>query len=148
MIPFADNLSERRADDIKVEYHPGSGKQPSIIRFEDYGKTSTSELQLPPNATPWRPWRSRTDFDVAALALDCYMNAKQSDRLIQLLHRVREQRDEFTLKDNKEMQKTWDLAAERSTKVHSYPYRSRMQSLLLTFAVQEGGCWCLISRRT
>ncbi|KAJ3925046.1 MAG: hypothetical protein NXY57DRAFT_866726, partial [Lentinula lateritia] len=62
------------------------------------------------------PWRSRMDFEVALLALDCHMNKRKTDKLINLIYRAAHGLDAFTLKDHQEIQNTWDLAAERLTK--------------------------------
>lgn len=57
------------------------------------------------------------DFEVASLALECYMNEKQTNKLIELVNRVAHGLDPFTLKSHKEIQDTWNLSAERLTKV-------------------------------
>lgn len=57
------------------------------------------------------------DFEVALLALDCHMNKRKTDKLINLIYRAAHGLDAFTLKDHQEIQNTWDLAAERLTKV-------------------------------
>ena len=86
--------------------------------FEDYGKHEEIRPICPPkHSRPWHPWRSRTDFDAAALALDCHMNESQTNKLVELLRRVAYGLDNFTLKNYDEIQTTWDWAAERSTNV-------------------------------
>ncbi|KAJ4463570.1 hypothetical protein C8J55DRAFT_443710, partial [Lentinula edodes] len=104
-------------DDIKIEYHPNSGRKPVIVHFDDFGRSEdVNKGSIPPNRTPWHPWRSRMDFEVASLALDCHMNKQKTDKLINLIYRAARGLDAFTLKDHQEIQNTWDLAAERLTK--------------------------------
>ncbi|KAH7870089.1 uncharacterized protein C8R40DRAFT_1073545 [Lentinula edodes] len=109
--------SEIQLDDIKIEYHPNSGWKPVIVHFDDFGRSKdVNKGSIPPNCTPWHPWRSRIDFEVASLALDCHMNKQKTDKLINLIYRAACGLDAFTLKDHQEIQNTWDLAAERLTK--------------------------------
>ncbi|KAJ3871596.1 hypothetical protein F5051DRAFT_433729 [Lentinula edodes] len=85
-----------KQNDIKIEYHPNSGK-PTVTE-------------------PWSPFHTRMDFEAATLALECSMNDKQTEKLIMLLNHVQQGFYKCTLKDYKEVQDTWDLAAEKSTK--------------------------------
>ncbi|KAF9059913.1 hypothetical protein BDP27DRAFT_1495856, partial [Rhodocollybia butyracea] len=115
-------------DDIKIEYHPNSGRVPSIQRFDEFGKQDHIQSQIPLSSTPWQPWRSRMDFEVASLALECHMNEKQTNKLVNLLNHAARGLDAFTLKDHKEIQNIWDLSAERLTKFQRadivVPYRN------------------------
>lgn len=110
-------LRETQADDIRTEYHPSSNRPQSTVPFEDFGNYKVEPACAPSNSRPWHPWRTRTDFEIAALSLECSMNEDQTTKLMGILNRVVSGRDKFTLKDYKEIQSTWDLAAERSTKV-------------------------------
>ncbi|KAJ3966423.1 hypothetical protein EV361DRAFT_854341 [Lentinula raphanica] len=115
----ADSSESRgpNSNDIRIQYHPKSGRPSSIVGFEDFiDKETPSHTPIPPSSKPWHPWQSRTNFEVAALALECFMNERQTNKLIALMHRVARGLDQFTLKDHNEVQRTWDLAADRSTK--------------------------------
>ncbi|KAJ3774269.1 hypothetical protein FB446DRAFT_787121 [Lentinula raphanica] len=115
--PIETTEGEPQADDIKIEYHPSSGKQAEILRFHEYGERKERDtVSVPPDSSPWKPWRSRVDFEVAKLALESSMSEDQINQLIDILKRVAQGSDNFTLKNNKEMQAMWDLAAERSIK--------------------------------
>lgn len=123
-----------------MEYHPNSGRPISTLPFEDFGNHVEVEPPCVPNSQPWHPWRTCTDFEIATLSLECHMNEDQTTKLMSILDCVVSGRDEFTLKDYKEIQTTWDLAAEQSTKVcifdiHDYEltiffHSSRQQTLL------------------
>ncbi|KAE9407194.1 hypothetical protein BT96DRAFT_963207 [Gymnopus androsaceus JB14] len=135
---WSTSFREIQADDIKIEYHPHSNQQPSIIPFEDYGKREEIGPICPPkHSRPWHPWRSRVDFDAAALALDCHMNERQTNKLVELLRCVAFGLNNFTLKNYDEIQTTWDQAAERSTKFQKedipVSYRDKMESVELHY---------------
>ncbi|KAJ3834010.1 hypothetical protein F5878DRAFT_697660 [Lentinula raphanica] len=113
----SESSSAPEADDVQIQYHPKSGRPMTTLTFDDFFNDKLPKsAHIPSNNKPWRPWQSRTDFEVAALALDCFMNEQQTNRLITLIHRVARGLDNFSLKDYNEVQRTWDLAAERSTK--------------------------------
>ncbi|KAF8829783.1 hypothetical protein HHX47_DHR2000053 [Lentinula edodes] len=125
---FADNTGANTTfnsqfnieqNDIKIEYHPNSGKPPVIERFDihtaDHDHVPSNDSRL----RSWLPFCTRMDFEVATLALECSMNDKQTEKLIMLLNHVQQGFDKCTLKDYKEVQDTWDLAAEKSTKACS-----------------------------
>ena len=57
---------ERKQDDIKTVYHPHSRLGSHIQRFQTYG-TNKNDLHEDPSipTEPWKPFRSRLDFEVA-----------------------------------------------------------------------------------
>ncbi|KAJ8074178.1 hypothetical protein PM082_012470 [Marasmius tenuissimus] len=124
-------------DAFQTVYHPSSGRPTITQRFEEYGMTSQEGSPIPPGAEPWRPFRTRIDFEVAELALCSAMNAEQTTTLIRLLQCVARGFDRFTLDSHAEMQATWDLAAERSTKFSvekvTVPYREEPQDFEIHF---------------
>lgn len=75
-------------NDIKVEYHPRSGRQPQFFSFDEY-KSNFQDLDsvdIPVDPEPWKPFRSRLDFELAELILDTHMNKNQTNELISLIH--------------------------------------------------------------
>lgn len=88
--------------------------------FAHYGQEQPP-LIMPENE-PWKPFRSRLDFEVAELILEAALNRSSADRLIKLIHRAADNNDHdpFTLKNGGEMNKLWDGAAELRTKVSLY----------------------------
>lgn len=109
-----------RDDDIKTEYHPNSGKEAIIQHFDDYAADEGPHTRLRPEATPWSPFATRIDFEVATLALECSMNKQQTNTLIQLICHVQQGFDQCTLKNYDDLQEMWDSAGEKSTKVCFY----------------------------
>ncbi|EDQ99252.1 uncharacterized protein LACBIDRAFT_316752 [Laccaria bicolor S238N-H82] len=105
-------------NDIKVEYHPRSGRQPQFFSFDEY-KSNFQDLDsvdIPVDPEPWKPFRSRLDFELAELILDTHMNKNQTNELISLIHRCILDPKSFTLKNEPDLSKIWENAANRATK--------------------------------
>ncbi|KAG1833243.1 hypothetical protein DFJ58DRAFT_613551, partial [Suillus subalutaceus] len=52
-------------NDIKVEYHPHSKHPSTIHHFSDFSRDRPSEGQVPRKDSPWEPFRTRLDFEIA-----------------------------------------------------------------------------------
>lgn len=88
------------------------------MHFHEYAEHKDHNYVPPaPDTAPWKPWRSRIDFEVAALALESSMSENQTNKLIDIVKRVSRGLDKFTLKNHKETQMLWDLAPEKTVKV-------------------------------
>lgn len=113
--PRADSLRE---DDIRTSYHPKSGRPTVTKHFEDYGhdENGAEHAKRPVNQEPWRPFRCRLDFEVSELALDAKLNRRQTDRLLALIHRVKDG-EAFTLKNSADVIDAWDNASSSLTSV-------------------------------
>lgn len=65
----AELSSELRIDDMKTEYHPGSGFEPKMECFEKFGEREAvdpSSIYLKDSARPpWHPFETLTDFEFA-----------------------------------------------------------------------------------
>ncbi|KAJ3763493.1 hypothetical protein EV360DRAFT_66284 [Lentinula raphanica] len=137
--PDPSECDELHPDDIKIEFHPKSGMGCETMHFEDYDRSDHQSNLTPPDSTPWKPWRSRIDFEIASLALESHMTRKQTNKLFSILKRANgpSLSSEFTLKDYDEMQDLWDLAATRSTNfekdVVSVPYRNETEEYELLY---------------
>jgi hypothetical protein len=78
-------------EDIRIEYHPKSGKLPVIQTFDEYTTGSEQASLRPPLDTkPWLPFCTRLDFEVAALTLECHMNRQQTDTLFKLIAHIQQ----------------------------------------------------------
>lgn len=120
-------LDEPLLNDIKIEYHPSSGRGTSILSFEDYDN-ERQPRPMPPAQHPWKPFRSRLDFEISEVALEAALNRSQLDKLIKLVHCAAE-RDEtnlFTIQTAGEMKCMWELASTLRT-----PVRDIFHSLVL-----------------
>lgn len=104
-------------DDIKVEYHPHSKKPPSVHHFSEFSRSRPSEGQIPRNNSPWEPFRTRLDFEVAEIALEAALTKEQTNRLLDLVHRSASGTDPFTLQSHDEVRSLWEMASQRYTPV-------------------------------
>ncbi|KAG2112398.1 uncharacterized protein F5147DRAFT_572506, partial [Suillus discolor] len=101
-------------DDIQVQYHPNSGRPTQVYHFEDY-RCGPGTPAAPPKVDPepWRPFRTRIDFEVAELAHEAALTHEQTDWFIKLIHRSRCKL--FTLQNCKDVRDTWDAASFKLT---------------------------------
>ncbi|KAG1736663.1 uncharacterized protein EDB91DRAFT_1238031 [Suillus paluster] len=60
-----------------------------------------------PDTQPWVPFQSRLDFKVAELAHEAALSQPQIDRLINLLHRSKQDSESFTLRNYKDVRNTF-----------------------------------------
>ncbi|KAG1840639.1 hypothetical protein F4604DRAFT_1598758 [Suillus subluteus] len=103
-------------DDIKVEYHPHSQISSTVHHFSEFTRSRMTEHTVPRNNTPWEPFRTRLDFEIAEIALEAAMTKDQTNRLLDLVHRSASGNDKFTLQNHDEVRSLWDLASQRYTR--------------------------------
>jgi hypothetical protein len=112
-----DSEAELKLDDIKIEYHPSSSRPPEIFPFDEFKRYTESMYEPPPDQKPWKPFRSREDFEFAEIALDAAMNRAQIDAMIKLFHRCLNHMGSFTLQNNDDLKDVWDKALNILTPV-------------------------------
>ncbi|KAG1730131.1 uncharacterized protein EDB91DRAFT_1239146 [Suillus paluster] len=97
-------VPQHDVDDIKVEYHPSSGRPTQVYHFEDYGHGASAPTAVPKaDPEPWKPFCTRINFEVAELAHEAALSYEQLDQLIELVHRSRFEL--FTLWNHKDFTK-------------------------------------------
>jgi hypothetical protein len=85
-------------DKIRVEYHPKSRKPPKVCHIEEYDSGSTRGRHTPA-ADPWWPdFKSQGDFEYTEIVLRAHLSNELSDKLISLINRCIEGKDELTFK--------------------------------------------------
>ena len=102
-------------DDIKIEYHPQSGKPTRVYHFEDFTTSSENTANMPIDPEPWKPFRSRLDFKIAELILNTHMNKSQTNQLLSLVHQCIQRPSEFTLENNTDLECIWENACMART---------------------------------
>jgi hypothetical protein len=114
IIPLHPDEPVPDPDDIKIEYHPSSGLSAQVFHFDDYksGDPSTAQVSPLANNEPWKPFRSRLDFEFAEVALQAALNKEQTDTLIRLMHSVHQGHDLFTLSSHGELTEIWGEASK------------------------------------
>jgi hypothetical protein len=113
----ADQPAPYEIDSIKTEYHPNSGRVLKIDKFEDYQMHDAEADPPPVSDTPWWPFRSRTDFEFAEIALEAALTQKQVDGLIKILTRCISGSDSFNLSSHRDLKETWESASALHTPV-------------------------------
>ncbi|PPQ84228.1 hypothetical protein CVT26_012893 [Gymnopilus dilepis] len=83
-----------QVDDVKIEYHPRSTEDPVV------------------DSEPWKPFRTRLDFEIAELMLGSHMNGAQSTTLLTLIKKAIAQPADFTLSSTDELEKFWTAARQ------------------------------------
>ena len=93
-------------DDIKIVYHPNSGKEPLIQPLSDYN-AADSKLRTPskPTEEPWAPYKTRLDFEFSEFVMTAYLNKDHVEKLIALLNLAASGQDKLTITNNTELVK-------------------------------------------
>ncbi|KAG2157658.1 uncharacterized protein EDB93DRAFT_1238515 [Suillus bovinus] len=111
---------EFEVDDIKVVHHPKSGIPMQVHVFGDF-KHHPAHHSLwsapEPDAQPWRPFKSRLEFDITEIALEAALNNAQTDHLLDICHRCAQKSEKFTFQNHKDIHansipftdKSWDF---------------------------------------
>jgi hypothetical protein len=114
-------------DDIKVEYHSHSQIPSTIHAFSDFSRHRPTEDSVPRNTTPWEPFRTRLDFEVAEIALAAAMPKDLTNRFLDVVRRVANAKEDFTLQNHDEIRSLWEMASARFTPVsHSDVHKASM----------------------
>ncbi|KAF8899527.1 hypothetical protein CPB84DRAFT_1815674 [Gymnopilus junonius] len=100
-------------DDIKVEYHPKSHRPTKFYHLDDYAAQEGRPAEEPvTDQEPWKPFRTRLDFEIAELMLDSHLNVGQSSVLLSLIRKAIAQPADFTLSSTDELEKFWTAALD------------------------------------
>ncbi|KAG2750980.1 hypothetical protein P692DRAFT_201710246, partial [Suillus brevipes Sb2] len=131
--------------EFKTEFHPSSGHEPLHQAFDEFGINSHPEEQLPVDETPWRPFRSRGDFEFAEIALDAALNKAHINGLLALISRISSGETQMTLKTDMDLRKAWEHATDQVTPVlyetHALPLWEWALDLLDTPALAPHFVW-------
>jgi len=114
------NYREFQLDDIKVEHHPNSGIPMQVHAFSDFQRcpVQASSWSAPePDPEPWRPFKSRLEFDIAEIALEGAFNNAQTDCLLDICRCCAWHSEKFTFQNHKDVRAKWDVASQRITGV-------------------------------
>lgn len=104
--------------DIKIEYHPHSGRPPEILSLKDYQerrrKIDTPKLDT---QRPWKPFQTWADFEFAEVALKAGLTKNQADTLISLMKRCLSGEETFNLNSHAHLCEIWNDGAVLHTAV-------------------------------
>ena len=117
-----DNPAELEQDDIKVVYHSSTGIPEQLYHFDDYNGAEATYPVNPVSSSqngiqerPWRPFRTKLDFEIAEVMLDAHMNEAQTERMLSLITEAVLDPESFTLANTKDLSAIWDVARETKT---------------------------------
>ena len=109
-------ISIDRPKEFKTEFHP-RGSRPDLLQtFEEFGVTSHAP-EAPADEEPWRPFRSRGDFEFAKIAVNASLSKAHINALLDLISRVKMGETELTLKNENDLRQAYDNAAKELTPV-------------------------------
>ncbi|KZT70542.1 hypothetical protein DAEQUDRAFT_667378, partial [Daedalea quercina L-15889] len=117
--------------DIKTIFHPRNGKAPTVQSWEEY-ISATEKSKLPePSEQPWKPFRTRVDFEFAEIMVKALLPEEHVESLIKLIKTVASGNDEFTIKNNAELHKLKEAASVKLTPFEEVkiqvPYEDEIQ---------------------
>ncbi|KAJ6569359.1 hypothetical protein B0H19DRAFT_939007 [Mycena capillaripes] len=118
-LPAGDNPTQPRTPiqaeepEIKRVFHPHSKRPPQFQSFEEY--VVDSQRTEPTDRQPWLPFRSQLDFDVAEFCETNMLNKTATDTLIKLIHHSNANPKDFTIVNERELDKLWELASHKCT---------------------------------
>ncbi|KZT07871.1 uncharacterized protein LAESUDRAFT_713204 [Laetiporus sulphureus 93-53] len=122
-------------NDLNAVFHPRARTPMRIQSFEEYGRDEASQAPPPQSEKPWRPFRMRTDFEFAEIALNAALNKNQVNALINIINAVASGKAEFTIASDVKLHKYWEQASVLLTPFEQYtvdvPYKKEVRSFEL-----------------
>ena len=109
-----------KAGDIIIEYHPHSKRDTRIVSTEEFKASliDDSDPTSPPDDEPWRPFRSREDFEFAELVHDASLNRSQIEKFIKLIRRCQDAPGSLTFKNHNDLKVSLETASKMLTPVN------------------------------
>ncbi|THH17156.1 hypothetical protein EUX98_g9183 [Antrodiella citrinella] len=136
----ADDPNDICLDDIRTEYHPGSGIPTKTQRFEAF-RRSEQQRNTSLDGQPWLPFRTQANFEFAEIALDGALNRSQINALVKLFHRCINGQDKFTLNSYDDLRDTWHHASNLLTPFHKEPVVAEYKGEPRTFDMHFRPLW-------
>ncbi|KAI0749834.1 hypothetical protein C8Q80DRAFT_1269641 [Daedaleopsis nitida] len=123
----ADEHEDPHEDDIRVEYHPHSGKGTRTFRFHEFTREKKA-FEGPIDHRPWYPaFQTRVDYEFAELVLAAALKHEQVDKLIKLIRTIENKDDEFTFNSHADVKQSWNNAVNQLTPftrtIFTIPYK-------------------------
>lgn len=144
--PSLDQATQAREGDVMLVYHPHSERRTEVVNAAQYramNKAPDDTALRLPSGSPWAPFPTKLDFEVAKWMLDAGLNKPLVERGIALFKRCQagsytEKRkilqdifmmektfsleENFTLQSYSHLRSIWKEAAGLRTGVRSRPY--------------------------
>ncbi|KAL1661524.1 hypothetical protein GGF50DRAFT_60902 [Schizophyllum commune] len=99
--------------DVKIEYHPSSGKPPVIVPLQELRREGDEPDgdHAPRSTEPWVGFRTRLDYEISEFILQTRLNTEETKRLLKLIKSAQDTRD-FTIASIDDLNERWQLAAQ------------------------------------
>ncbi|KAK7000821.1 hypothetical protein R3P38DRAFT_3327544 [Favolaschia claudopus] len=105
-----------KLDDIQYIYHPHSKRSSETCTLREHLQQESARRRIPStNETPWAPFHTRLDFEVAEFAQENMLNRAAANKLITLIRRCAENMKDLTIVHSADIDKQWDAAAKKCT---------------------------------
>ncbi|KAJ7821747.1 hypothetical protein B0H14DRAFT_2371157, partial [Mycena olivaceomarginata] len=101
--------------EIKHIFHPHSQCSAVFQSFTEYVTSDSPDRKIPIDPTPWKPFRTRLDFEIAEFCELAMLNKEMTKTLLSLIHQCGENIKEFTITTQAELEKLWGLASHKCT---------------------------------
>ncbi|KAJ7260762.1 hypothetical protein C8J57DRAFT_1072259 [Mycena rebaudengoi] len=108
------------AQEIKRIFHPHSQRLPTFQSFHEYSTLDLTARHGAVDKEPWRPFRTRLDFEVAEFCELAMLNRDLTETLISLIRRCGQNIKKFTINNQAELNELWDLASHKCTEEKTY----------------------------
>lgn len=145
--PAGSGVQTPNVGDIVIEYHPHSGKERRFFGPEEYKASlrDDSGPTGPPDDEPWRPFRTRKDFEFAEQVNDAALNRPQTEKLIKFVRSCQgdDRTDLFTIRNYSDLKDSLENASKLLTPVimndlpHSEPTYAHAPDLKFKHHVVE-----------
>ncbi len=109
-----DDPASLENDDIKMQYHPSTGRPPVISHFEDFQRHRNRPSHVNPNAfedEPWKPFQTREDFDFAEVCLEAGLTQRQVEVMLRMIQNAKAGCSEISFQCYKDVETAWESAS-------------------------------------
>ncbi|KAJ7613491.1 hypothetical protein FB45DRAFT_1112023 [Roridomyces roridus] len=113
--PPESDQSPPPPEEIKRVFHPHSERGTVFLSYREYVMSTIAQPLPPVDPEPWRPFRTRLDFEVAEFCETNMLTKTATGALISIIRRAMHNPEEFTLSGQRELDELWDLASHKCT---------------------------------
>ena len=109
---------EPSIDDIRIEYHPHSGRPAEILPLKEYQECRLkTEIPKLNTQQPWKPFQTRAEFEFAEVTLKAGLTKNQADTLISLMKHCIKGEESFKIDSHAHICEIWNAGAVLHTAV-------------------------------
>jgi len=108
-------------DSFKTEFHPKSGRPPTVDTFSTFDRSQHQPPNQPidaDNSKPWHPFQTLEDFEFSEIAHQAALNKDQTNKLLALIRRISKGEAKLTLESHRDVSEAWKCAAKMMTPVN------------------------------